>query len=65
LFALKYENRIGAIVVDGVPFKTNIGTSFSKGIESLVELDVLQLLTRNKHIGSLQVNGFYSLAHRH
>jgi Fe(3+) dicitrate transport protein len=55
LFALNYENRIGAIIVDGVPFKTNIGTSFSKGIESLVELDVLQLLTRNKHIGSLQV----------
>jgi Fe(3+) dicitrate transport protein len=55
LFALNYENRIGAIVVDGVPFKTNIGTSFSKGIESFVELDVLQLLTRSKRFGSLQV----------
>ena len=54
LFALNYENRIGAIVVDGVPFKTNIGTSFSKGIESFVELDVLKLLTKNKRFGSLQ-----------
>ncbi|MEN9399343.1 MAG: hypothetical protein RL632_444 [Bacteroidota bacterium] len=54
VFALKYENRIGAIVVDGVPFKTNIGTSFSKGVESFVGLDVLQLLTKNKRFGSLQ-----------
>jgi Fe(3+) dicitrate transport protein len=54
LFALNYENRIGAIAMDGAPYKTNIGTSLSKGIESFVELDVLQLITKEKRFGSLQ-----------
>ena len=60
LFALTYQNRIGAIVLDGVPFKTNIGTSFSKGIESYVELDMLQWLLKSKQYGSLQVFVNYS-----
>jgi Fe(3+) dicitrate transport protein len=54
-FAMTYENRIGSILVDGNPYKTNIGSSRSIGIESFVELDLLQLLMKNKQYGSLQI----------
>lgn len=54
-FAMTYENRIGSLIVDGSPYKTNIGSSRSIGIESFVELDLLQLLMKNKHYGSLQI----------
>jgi Fe(3+) dicitrate transport protein len=52
---MTYENRIGSILVDGNPYKTNIGSSRSIGIESFVELDLLQLLMKNKQYGSLQI----------
>ena len=38
-FYLLYKNRIGNLLREGVNFRTNIGTSVSKGVELYVELD--------------------------
>lgn len=42
VFSLRYNNRIGTITQNNVPFKTNIGTSESKGIESYIEVSPLK-----------------------
>ena len=55
VFYLNYENRIGTITQNGAPFKTNIGTSVSKGLESYVEIDLLKLLIKE------QVNAGFSI----
>jgi len=38
MFYLVYDNRIGTIQKDGANFKTNIGTSVSKGLELFLEM---------------------------
>jgi len=53
-FYLFYDNRIGTIAVNGKNLKTNIGASVSKGIESLIELDVLSLI-KTAEFGSLKL----------
>ena len=55
VFYLNYNNRIGVITQNGLPFKTNIGTSISKGIESFIELNITNLLFKNSKYGSLTV----------
>ena len=60
VFRLLYDNRIGTITQDGVPFRTNIGTSVSQGIESFVELDVFGLSSVSSKWGALSVFGSYS-----
>jgi Fe(3+) dicitrate transport protein len=55
LFYLNYDNRIGLITQNGAPFKTNIGTSVSKGIESYIEINPIQLFTENSKIGNLTI----------
>ncbi len=55
LFYLHYTNRIGIITQNGVPFKTNIGTSVSKGIESFIEVDVLKMMHEKSKIGNLSI----------
>lgn len=55
VFYLNYNNRIGVITQNGIPFKTNIGTSVSKGIESYIELNVSNLLFKNSKYGSFSV----------
>jgi Fe(3+) dicitrate transport protein len=57
---LLYDNRIGTITQDGVPFRTNIGTSISQGIESFVELDVFGLSSVSNKCGALSVFASYS-----
>lgn len=59
-FYLLYNNRIGTITQNGAPFKTNIGTTVSKGIESYVEVDVLGLITGNGRLGHLNLYATYS-----
>jgi Fe(3+) dicitrate transport protein len=49
-FRLLYDNRIGTITKDGKPFKTNIGTSVSQGLESFIEINPLTLLYPNNRI---------------
>lgn len=55
LFYLNYANRIGLITQNGVPFKTNIGTSVSKGIESYIEINPMYFFTNNSKIGNISI----------
>lgn len=55
LFYLNYENRIGTITQNGVPFKTNIGTSVSKGVESYIEINPIKIFTNYSKIGNLNL----------
>lgn len=55
VFYLYYDNRIGTVQRDGVNFKTNIGTSVSKGVEFFVESLPIKLLPQ--HTLSLFVSG--------
>jgi Fe(3+) dicitrate transport protein len=52
-FYLLYDNRIGVISQNNVAFKTNIGTSVSKGIESFVEFNPLKIFSQNSKVGYL------------
>jgi Fe(3+) dicitrate transport protein len=52
VFYLNYNNRIGVITQNGLPFKTNIGTSVSQGIESYIELNLTNLIFKNDKYGS-------------
>lgn len=54
-FYLHYDNRIGTISQNGNPFRTNIGTSASKGIESYIEVDVIKIFNENSKIGSIRI----------
>lgn len=54
-FYLNYDNRIGTLTQNGVPFKTNIGTSVSKGVESYIEIDVVKIFTEKSKIGSVSL----------
>ncbi len=54
-FYLHYNNRIGTISQNGNPFRTNIGTSTSKGIESYIEVDVIKIFNENSKIGSIRI----------
>ena len=53
LFYLHYDNRIGTLSQNGAPFKTNIGTSVSKGIETYIEIDIVKMLAPKSAFGSL------------
>lgn len=55
VFYLNYNNRIGTVLQDKVPFRTNIGTSVSRGVESFVEIDPLSLLSHDSKIGHLRL----------
>lgn len=55
IFYLSYENRIGTITQNGLPFKTNIGASVSQGIESYIEIDVMKIFTDRSKFGSMSL----------
>lgn len=55
LFYLNYDNRIGVVLQNGSPFKTNIGTSVSQGIESYIEFNPVKCFLKNAMYGSLSV----------
>jgi len=59
-FFLKYDNRIGTIIQNNLPFRTNIGTSLSKGIETFIEIDPIRLFTKNSRIGNLRLFASYA-----
>jgi len=63
LFYLRYNNRIGTLTQNGAPFKTNIGASESKGIESFIEISPFKLFDGLPNIGNLSIfttNSFIS-----
>jgi Fe(3+) dicitrate transport protein len=55
VFHMTYNDRIGTIQVNGMPFRTNIGTSVSKGVESYVEWDALRLIGSIPRTSSIKV----------
>jgi Fe(3+) dicitrate transport protein len=55
LFYQNYDNRIGSISKDGVVWRTNIGTSVSKGVESFIEIKPIAFFTQSTTFGSLSV----------
>jgi Fe(3+) dicitrate transport protein len=59
VFLMQYENRIGSYAVNGRNFRTNIGSSQSKGIESYIEFTPTALF-KNLKVGQLSL--FASMA---
>lgn len=55
LFYLHYNNRIGTFTQSGAPFKTNIGTSVNKGVESYIEIDLVKIFTKKSKLGSISI----------
>jgi len=55
IFYLHYDNRIGTLTQNGAPFKTNIGSSANKGIESYIEVDLMRIFTEHSKIGNLNL----------
>jgi Fe(3+) dicitrate transport protein len=55
VFYLNYENRIGTISQNNQVFRTNIGTSVSKGIESFIELNVIKAISENSKVGDFSL----------
>jgi Fe(3+) dicitrate transport protein len=53
LFYLNYNDRIGTLTLESAgvtrQFRTNIGTSVSKGIEYLIEIEPLTLISKKEH----------------
>lgn len=54
-FYLQYGNRIGTLAQNESQFRTNIGTSVSRGLESYIELDVVKILTEESTFGSISI----------
>jgi Fe(3+) dicitrate transport protein len=61
VFYLNYKNKIGLITLNNNPFKTNIGNSVNKGIESFVEVDIVRLFTPSSRFGNLSIFASNSL----
>jgi Fe(3+) dicitrate transport protein len=55
LFYLSYDNRIGTVIREGVNFKTNIGTSVSKGFEVFGEWDPVKMINPRPRGGSVSI----------
>jgi Fe(3+) dicitrate transport protein len=55
VFYLHYDNRIGTLTQNNAPFKTNIGTSISKGVESYIEINPIKIFIEDSKIGSLSI----------
>jgi Fe(3+) dicitrate transport protein len=54
-FYLLYENRIGSLNNNGIIFRTNIGTSVSKGVESYIEINPMKFFTDSSKIGDISL----------
>jgi Fe(3+) dicitrate transport protein len=54
-FYLSYDNRIGTVTQNNLPFRTNIGTSLSKGIESFVEIAPISIITDHSQLGYIRL----------
>lgn len=52
-FYLMYDNRIGTLTRNGSVFRTNIGTSVNKGIESYMEISPVKIFTDSSKFGEV------------
>lgn len=59
-FYLVYDNRIGTITQNNLPFRTNIGTSVSQGVEGFIEIDPVRIFTSNSLFGYITVYASYA-----
>lgn len=59
-FYLLYDNRIGSVPINGVNYRTNIGTSQSKGVESFVEIDLQKIFISRPTFWSLKLSTSYA-----
>ncbi len=55
IFYLYYDNRVGIITQNNAPFKTNIGTSISRGVESYIEINLIKIFNEDSKIVSLSI----------
>jgi Fe(3+) dicitrate transport protein len=60
-FYLRYKNRIGTVTQNSNPFRTNIGTSVSKGLEVFAELEPLKIITDKSSFGNISLYASYAL----
>jgi Fe(3+) dicitrate transport protein len=54
-YYMHYDNRIGNILLNGNQFRTNIGTSYSKGLELFAETNLFKFFKKLNKIGALNV----------
>jgi len=54
-YYMHYDNRIGNILLNGNQFRTNIGTSYSKGLELFAETSLFKFFRKLNKIGALNV----------
>ncbi|MBL7894951.1 MAG: TonB-dependent receptor [Bacteroidia bacterium] len=59
-FYLLYDNRIGTITQNGLPFRTNIGTSVSQGAEAFVEIDPIRAFIQKSPVGYITLYASYA-----
>ena len=55
LFYLHYDNRIGTLNYNGSVFRTNIGTSVNKGVESYIEINPVKIFTDSSKFGDINL----------
>jgi Fe(3+) dicitrate transport protein len=55
VFYLHYNNRIGTLTQNGALFRTNIGASVSKGVESYIEINPLKIFKINSKLGNIGI----------
>ena len=60
VFYLHYDNRIGNILLNGNQFRTNIGTSYSTGVELFAETSPFRFFRALDKIGTLTMYGTLS-----
>lgn len=55
-FYMHYGNRIGVVTTEaGLPYRTNVGTSVSKGFEGLIDLEPFKIFNQNPSFGNLNI----------
>jgi Fe(3+) dicitrate transport protein len=64
-FVLDYRDRIGTLDLNGSVFRTNVGNSLSKGVETYVEADPLRMLHPGSKWGSIRVFAAVALINAH
>ena len=58
-YRLLYDDRIGTVLLDGVNYRTNIGTSVSTGVEAYAEVDLFRMVGSTHSDRRLSVFGSY------
>ncbi|MBI1837486.1 MAG: TonB-dependent receptor [Flavobacteriia bacterium] len=60
LFYLNYKNKIGTVFTDGIALRTNTGSSLHQGVETYIEINLLDGIIKSKAFGKLSVYNSYA-----